>query len=202
MCLSLPSAAVLLYGASSASAGSHYGARCWCTTMSQGVQLHRNFTGVGVCSPRPAGHSEFCKYLPDSLTGWVGLAANGAGPRRRTAGVTPASVRTRDRKTEARTGPCPLYTQWQITSELPRCDTTTTLWPPTRRPADGQQRAASRKRGHQEGSRGLTSPSRRAHLRRYCTVGAIRRCLPRTGREWTQRESPAPAWSTSTKERD
>ena len=31
--------------------------------------------------------------------------------------------------------------------------------------------------GHREGSRGLTSPSRHAHLRRYWTVGAIRRCL-------------------------
>ena len=63
---------------------------------------------MGVCSPRPAGHSEFCKYLPDSLTGCVGLAANGAGPRRCTAGVTPASVRTRDRRTEARqTAPVP-----------------------------------------------------------------------------------------------
>ena len=31
--------------------------------------------------------------------------------------------------------------------------------------------------GHQEGSRGLTSPSRQVHLRRYRTVGAIRRCL-------------------------
>ena len=37
-----------------------------------------------------------------------GLAASGAGPRRCTAGVTPASVRTRDRRTEARTGPGPL----------------------------------------------------------------------------------------------
>ena len=45
----------------------------------------------------------------NSLTGCVGLAANGAGPRRCTAGATPASVRTRDRRTEARTGPGPLY---------------------------------------------------------------------------------------------
>ena len=45
------------------------------------------FTGVDVCSPRPAGHGEFCKYLPDSLTGGVG---------------------TRDRWTVARTGPGPL----------------------------------------------------------------------------------------------
>ena len=52
---------------------------CWCTTMSQRVQLRREQgTGMGVCSPRP-GHCEFCKQLPDSLTGCVGLAANGAG---------------------------------------------------------------------------------------------------------------------------
>ena len=36
--------------------------------------------------------------------------------------MTPASVRTRDRRTEARTGPGP---QWKTTSELPRCDLTT-----------------------------------------------------------------------------
>ena len=74
-------------------------------------------TRVGICSPRPDGHREFCKYLTDSLTGCVGLAANGRGPRRCTAGVTPASVRTWDWRTEARTG--------QTTSEFPRCDLTT-----------------------------------------------------------------------------
>ena len=36
--------------------------------------------------------------------------------------------------------------------------------------------------GHQEGSRGLTSPSRHAHLRRYGTVAVIRRCLRRNVR--------------------
>ena len=43
------------------------------------------------------------------------------------------------------------------------CDDTAS-WPP-RRPADGQQRAALRERvtGHQEGSRGLISPSRRMY---------------------------------------
>ena len=40
--------------------------------------------------------------------------------------MTPASVRTRDRRTEARTGPGPLCPpQWQTTSGLPRCDLTT-----------------------------------------------------------------------------
>ena len=43
----------------------------------------------------------------NSLTGCIGLAADGAGPQRCTAGVTPAFVRTRDRRTEARTGPGP-----------------------------------------------------------------------------------------------
>ena len=53
----------LLYGASSASAGLHYGVRCWYTTMTQCVQRRRKLsTGVGVCSPRPAGNSEFCNY--------------------------------------------------------------------------------------------------------------------------------------------
>ena len=36
--------------------------------------------------------------------------------------------------------------------------------------------------GHQEGSRGLTSPSRHEHLRRYRSVGVIRRCLRRAVR--------------------
>ena len=39
--------------------------------------------------------------------------------------------------------------------------------------------------GHQEGSRGLTSPSRHAHLRHYCTVGAIRRRSRRAERGWS-----------------
>ena len=38
-------------------------------------------------------------------------AANGAGPLECTAGVTPASTRSWDRTTEARTGPGPLYTR-------------------------------------------------------------------------------------------
>ena len=44
-----------------------------------------------------APHAQMDTVSPastDSLTGCVGLAANGAGPRRCTAGVTPASVRT------------------------------------------------------------------------------------------------------------
>ena len=72
---------------------------------------------------------------------WCGVA-NGAGPWRCTAGVTPASTRTRDRWTEARTGPAPLCPR---NGKRPHtfqgtCDDTAS-WPP-RRPADGQQRAA------------------------------------------------------------
>ena len=55
------------------------------------------FTGVVVCSPRPAGHSEFCLYLPDSLT----EASDWLLPR------------------------SPVPPQWQTTSGLPRCDLTT-----------------------------------------------------------------------------
>ena len=55
----------LLYGAPNASAGLHYDVRCWHTTMTQCVQRRRKLrTGVGVCSPRPAGHSEFCNHEP------------------------------------------------------------------------------------------------------------------------------------------
>ena len=122
-----PSCRILLHGAFSASAGHHCDARCWCIRMHHCVQLRREIcTGVGVCSPRPAGHREFCKCLPDSLTGCVGLPASGAGPRRCTAGVAPASVRNWDRRTNARSGPGPVYTpQWQTTSELPRRGLTT-----------------------------------------------------------------------------
>ena len=108
MCLSLSSARLSLYGASSASAGPHYDARCWCIRMSQCVHPYAvNYVRAWVSAP----HAQMDTVSPgstDSLTGCAGLAANGAGPRRCTAGVTPASVRTRDRETEARTGPGPL----------------------------------------------------------------------------------------------
>ena len=80
--------------------------------------------GRGCLLPTFPGHCEFCKYLPDA--GCVGLAANGSGPRRCTAGYDPCLVRTQDRKPEARTGPRSLaLLQWQTTAELPRCDLTT-----------------------------------------------------------------------------
>ena len=64
---------------------------------------------------------------------------DGAGPRRCTAGVTPASVRAQDRRTEARTD-CPDH-------QCPRNGRPHPSFPaPTRRPADGQQWAAPRKR--------------------------------------------------------
>ena len=37
-----------------------------CPTVSMYVA---NFTGVGVCSPRPDGHGEFCKFLPELAYG-------------------------------------------------------------------------------------------------------------------------------------
>ena len=78
----------------------------------------------------------------------------------------PASVRTRDTSTEARTdcpGP-PALPQRQTTSEFPRCDLSTASWPPTRKPVDCQQWGSPKEEvtGHHEGSWGLTSPSRRA----------------------------------------
>ena len=75
--------------------------------------------------------------------------------------MTPASTRTRDRRTEARTGPGPLCPR---SGKRPHtiqatCDDTAS-WPP-RRPADGQQRAALRREGDVTWSRGLISRSRR-----------------------------------------
>ena len=83
--------------------------------------------------------------------------ANGAGPWRCTAGVTPASTRTRDRRTEARTGPGP--PAWQATTRKELADDTR-CWPP-RRPADGPQRARPPREGDGTRSGGLISPSRR-----------------------------------------
>ena len=75
--------------------------------------------------------------------------------------MTPASTRTRDRWTEARTGPGPLYTR---NGRRPHtiqgtCDDTAS-WPP-RRPADDQQWVALRREGDGTRSRGLISSSRR-----------------------------------------
>ena len=74
--------------------------------------------------------------------------------------MTPASTRTRDRRTEARTGPGPLCPR---NGKRPHtiqgtCDDTASWLP--RRPADGQQRAL-RREGDGTRSRGLISPSRR-----------------------------------------
>ena len=198
----------LLDGASSASTGPHYGVRCWCTTMTQCVQVRRKFTGVGVCSPRPAGHSEFCKYLPDSFTGCVGLAANGAGPRRCTAGVTPASVRTRDRRTEARqTAPvsCAPATADHIRAfqvrrddKLPGHPREDPLTASSGRPPERGGGGTPRRVPGPDQPQSSRAPTPILRRRGYPTVLTTRH----TGREWTQRESPAPAWSSSTKERD
>ena len=70
------------------------------------VSINTSTYGHGCLLPRPLDTASSASTVRDSRTGCVGLAANGAGPRRCTAGVTPASVRTRDRRTEVRTD-CP-----------------------------------------------------------------------------------------------
>ena len=69
------------------------------------------------CTAAPNALNRPTPHVPQPLLHWVrrlraSLAlcgvANGAGPWRCTAGVTLASTRTRDRWTEARTGPGPL----------------------------------------------------------------------------------------------
>ena len=50
----LAPACVLLYGVFSASAGPHYGARCWCTIMPQCVQQRREIYGRGCLLPTPS----------------------------------------------------------------------------------------------------------------------------------------------------
>ena len=78
--------------------------------------------------------------------------------------MTPASEREpgtgRLRREQARVLCTPAMASDHTTIQR-TCDDTAS-WPP-QRPADGQQRAALRERvtGHQEGSRGLISPSRR-----------------------------------------
>ena len=107
-CVSLFPAFVHDYGKSSASVAFHYDARCCCIRMSQCVHPGAvNYVRTWVSAP----HAQMDTVSPGStasLTGCAGLAANGAGPRKCTAGVTPASVRTQDKRTEARTGPSPL----------------------------------------------------------------------------------------------
>ena len=77
--------------------------------------------------------------------------------------MTPASTRTRDSRTEARTGPGPLYPRnGKRPHTIQRTCDDTASWPP-RRPADGQQRAALRREGDGTRSRGLISPSRRMY---------------------------------------
>ena len=110
-CVSLPPACVPVYGGSSSPAAYNYDARCLSIRISPCVRLY----AVNLRAWMSALHAQVdtassASTLPGSSTRCVGLAANGAGPRRCTAGMTRASVRTRDRRTEARTGPgllCP-----------------------------------------------------------------------------------------------
>ena len=68
-----------------------------------------------------------------ALYGWLCGVANGAGPWRCTAGVTPASTRTRDSRTEARTGPGPLYPRnGKRPHTIQRTCDDTACWPPTK----------------------------------------------------------------------
>ena len=86
--------------------------------------------------------------------------------------MTPASTRTRDRWTEARTGPCPLCPR---SGKRPptiqgTCDDTAS-WSP-RSPADGLQRAALREESDGTRSRGLIRPSRRSTAPAGLSAGA------------------------------
>ena len=82
--------------------------------------------GHGCLLSTSPGHSEFCKYLTRLAYGFRRTCGY-RGPWRCSAGANPASVRTRDRRSEAGTdcpGPqCP--PQRQTTSEFPSCDLTT-----------------------------------------------------------------------------
>ena len=89
--------------------------------------------GVVAARQPPMNQNGPTLHVPQPLLHWVrsvraSLAlyvlrcgvANGAGPWRCTAGVTPASTRTRERWTEARTGPGPpVPPQWQTTTHYP-----------------------------------------------------------------------------------
>ena len=111
-------------GCTSPSSPSYFGSRLWkvqrvrCLPVRCTLLVHQHVpmcpcTSLTLRAWVSAPHAQLdtassASTYQNSLTGCVGLAANGAGPRRCTAGVTPASVRTRDRRTEARTGPGPL----------------------------------------------------------------------------------------------
>ena len=84
-------------------------ARCLCISMFQCVHQYVVYFWAWVSAPHAQlDTASSARTSPDSPSGCVGLTANGADPRRCTAGVTPASVRIWDRRTEARTGPGPL----------------------------------------------------------------------------------------------
>ena len=170
--VSLPPACVLVYGASSASAELHYDARCWCLRMSHcAVRAWVSAPHVQLDTVGPAS--------ADSLT----------------AGVTPASVRTRDRRTDARTGHGPFCPRnGKPHPGFPGVSGRHASWPPTKRPSSGRlpERGGDGTPRRVLGSdqpQLSSTPTPLLHRRGYPTVAPTHR----TAREWTQRESPIPA---------
>ena len=112
--------------------------------------------------------------------------------------MTPASTRTRDSWTEARTGPSvPLYTRNGRRQHTIQgtCDDTAS-WPP-RRPADGQQRAALRREGDGTRSWGLISPSRRMFSTAPAGVLSLW-CIRVTSESTSAQKCPASAFRQKT----
>ena len=70
----LPPACLLLYGASSASAGPHYDARCWCISMTQCVHVRRSLYGRGCLLPTPSWTQRVLQVLARLAYGlrWTG----------------------------------------------------------------------------------------------------------------------------------
>ena len=79
-CVSFPPACVPVFGGSSSSAAVHYDARCWCISMSHCVHQYVVNLRAWVTALHALDTASSASTLPDSLTGCVGLAANGAGP--------------------------------------------------------------------------------------------------------------------------
>ena len=124
-----PTFSPLRVGGSSSSAAFHYDARSWCISIPQCVHQCVLTYGHGCLLPTSPGHGEFCKCLARLAYGLC-----------RTCGWTGGLGR------EQAPGPqCPRNGKRPPTIQR-TCDDTAS-WPPTRRPADGQQWAAPRKSG-------------------------------------------------------
>ena len=96
--------------------------------------------GVGVCSPRPDGHIEFCKY---GLT--CGWRRSGCQRSRLTEVYGRCDPCLRE---DLGQGPGPLRPRnGRPHPGLPGVTWRHLRWPPTTRPADGQQQAAPPKKG-------------------------------------------------------